>query len=85
MLTRGSIRKRALSYPESDDMGEHEIHRLIAELLRPLMDRFLVEKRRPAHVGADQFIYWEEGNPTRRLAPDVYVLPGVDRSIAIRS
>jgi len=41
--------------------------------------------RLPAHVGADQFIYWKEGTPTRRLAPDVYVLPGVDRSIAIRS
>jgi len=49
------------------------------------MDRFLVDKRRPAHVGANQFIYWEEGNPTRRLDPDVYVLPGVDRSIAIGS
>jgi len=87
MLTRGSSRKpaTALSYPESDNMGEHEIQRLIAELLRPLMDRFLVERRRPAHVGADQFIYWEEGNPTRRLAPDIYVLPGVSRSIAIRS
>ena len=70
-------------YPESDDMGEHEIQRLIAELLRPLIDRFLLERRRPAHVGADQFIYWKEGTPTRRLAPDVYVLPGVDRSIAI--
>ena len=84
MLTRGSIRKSTL-YPESDDMGEHEIQRLIAELLRPLMDRFLVERRRPAHVGADQFIYWKEGTPTRRLAPDVYVLPGVDRSIVIPS
>ena len=67
MLTRGSIRKSVL-YPESDDMGEHEIQRLIAELLRPLIDRFLVERRRPAHVGADQFIYWKEGTPTRRLA-----------------
>ncbi len=84
MLTRGSTRKSTL-YPESDDMGEHEIQRLIAELLRPLMDRFLVERRRPAHVGADQFIYWKEGTPTRRLAPDVYVLPGVDRSIVIPS
>ena len=84
MLTRGSVRKPTL-YPESDDMGEHEIQRLIAELLRPLIERFLIARGRAAHVGADQFIYWEEGNPTRRLAPDVYVLPGVDRGIAIRS
>lgn len=81
------MRKRpiAISYPETDDMGEHEIQRLIAEVLRPLIERFLLERGRPAHVGADQFIYWEEGTPTRRIAPDVYVLPGVDRGIAIRS
>jgi Uma2 family endonuclease len=72
-------------YPASDDMGEHEIQRLIAELLRPLLARFLAEQRRLAHVGADQFIYWEQGKPFSRLAPDVYVLPGVDPDIAIRS
>ena len=42
-----------LHYPETDHMGEHEIQRLIAELLRPLLDRYLVRQGRPAHVGAD--------------------------------
>ncbi len=83
--TRAATKRVVLRYPETDHMGEHEIQRLIAEVLRPLLERFLVERGKPAHVGADQFIYWEEGNPTRRLAPDVYVLPGVDRDIAIRS
>ncbi len=72
-------------YPETDHMGEHEIQRLIAELLRPLIERFLEHQKKPAHVGADQFIYWEEDNPACRLAPDVYVLPGVDRDVAIAS
>jgi hypothetical protein len=72
-------------YPASDDMGEHEIQRLIAELLRPMLARFLAEQQRVAHVGADQFIYWEEGKPGSRIAPDVYVLPGIDPDIAIRS
>ncbi|HQY63403.1 MAG TPA: Uma2 family endonuclease [Polyangiaceae bacterium] len=85
-----SAKKRARDdlYPASDDMGEHEIQRLIAELLRPLLARFLAEHARPgevAHVGADQFIYWQEGKPGSRLAPDVYVLPGIDPDIAIRS
>jgi hypothetical protein len=66
-------------------MGEHEIQRLIAELLRPLLERYLVQQGRPAHVGADQFIYWEENQPTCRLAPDVYVLPGVARDVVISS
>ncbi len=72
-------------YPASDDMGEHEIQRLIAELLRPMLARFLAEQQQLAHVGADQFIYWEKGKPGSRLAPDVYVLPGIDPNIAIRS
>ncbi len=82
-----ALRKNAQRdlYPGSDDMGEHEIQRLIAELFRPLLARFLAERGRLAHVGADQFIYWVEGKPGKRLAPDVYVLPGIDPSIAIRS
>ncbi len=32
------------------------------------------------HVGADQFLYFEEGVPTERTAPDIYVLPGVSQS-----
>ena len=72
-------------YPADDDMGEHELQRLISELLRPLLARFLASQGRVAHVGADQFIYWEEGNPAKRCAPDVYVLAGVDPDIAIPS
>lgn len=81
-------RKSAASgviYPETDHMGEHELQRLIAELLRPMLARFLAERGIVAHVGADQFVYWEEGNPAQRLAPDVYVLPNVDPNIALRS
>jgi len=33
-----------------------------------------------AHVGADQFLYFKDGDPTQRVAPDVYVLPGVPQS-----
>jgi hypothetical protein len=64
-------------------MGEHELQRLIMELLRPLLARFLAERGVVAHVGADQFIYWEEGNVKKRVAPDVYVLPGVSQDIII--
>lgn len=66
-------------------MGEHELQRLIAELLRPMLARFLAERGIVAHAGADQFIYWGEGDPFRRLAPDVYVLPNVDQDVVISS
>ncbi len=66
----------ACIYPESDHMGESMIQRLIAELLRPLLARFLAERGELAFVGADQFFYWKRGDATQRAAPDVYVIPG---------
>ncbi len=66
-------------------MGEHELQRLIAELLRPLLARLLTERGIVAHAGADQFVYWAEGEPTKRIAPDLYVLPGVRQDVVIRS
>src|SRR5262249_20903729 len=34
---------------------------------------------------ANQFIYWQQKNSAARIAPDVYVLPGVPQSRIIRS
>jgi Uma2 family endonuclease len=65
-------------YPVEDDMGESTLQRLITELLRPLLARFLAERGERAFVGADQFIYWQPHAPTKCVAPDVYVLPSVD-------
>lgn len=59
-------------------MGEDFLQRVIAEALRPLIARWLKARRVRAFTGADQFLYWAEGDPTRRVAPDVYVLPKVD-------
>jgi hypothetical protein len=55
-------------YPSEDNaVGEHEVQRYIAELLRPLLARWLSEQGRVAHVGADQLFYWVAGRP--RHAP----------------
>jgi hypothetical protein len=64
-------------YPVDQDVGESILHKLIIELLRPLVERWLVARGTPCFVGADQFIYWVQYAPTRSVAPDVYVLPGV--------
>ena len=66
-------------------MGENALHRLIAELLRPMLARFFDERGVIANVGANQFIYWAPGHPTKRIAPDVYVLPGIDPGLAVAS
>ena len=72
-------------YPVEDDVGEDMIQRWIAETLRPLLERWLQEQGKVAFVGADQFIYWIQHHPLRRLSPDVYVLPGVDPTTRVRS
>jgi hypothetical protein len=70
-------------YPVEDDLGEHELQTYMRELLRPLLARLFAERGIVAHVGSDQFIYWVQYTPTRSVAPDIYVLPGVSQDIAI--
>ena len=70
-------------YPIEDDVGEGSLQRFISELLRVLIERWLDLRRKPAFVGADQFFYWEQYNPSEGIAPDVYVLPGVPRSTRV--
>ena len=77
-MTSTARRVHTVHYPETDHMGEDFLQRLIAEELRPLIARWFKSRRVRAFTGADQFLYWVEGDPTRRVAPDVYVLPKVD-------
>ena len=69
-----------VEYPTTDDMGEHLLQRVIANLLRSLVRQWLAGSRRVATVGANQFVYWVEGDPRRCRAPDVYVVEGVSLS-----
>ncbi len=64
-------------YPEEERVGEEMLQRWIAELLRPLLERYLNGDggRAPTFVGADQFIYYRPREPKRRFAPDIYVIP----------
>ena len=64
-------------YPEEERVGESIVQRWIVELFRPLLERWFTERGVVAFVGADRFIYFQQYNPTKRISPDVYVLPGV--------
>ncbi len=72
-------------YPEEERVGESLLQRWIMELLRPLLQSWLNRRGKRALVGADQFIYWRQHDPLRRIAPDIYVLPGVDPRTHVRS
>jgi hypothetical protein len=65
-------------YPVEERVGEDMLQRWIMELLRPLLQSWLTRRGTTTFVGADQFIYWRQHDPHARVAPDIYVLPGVD-------
>jgi Uma2 family endonuclease len=68
-------------YPESDGepLAETEVHILaIVEFIATL--RFHFRSRRDVYVIGNMFLYYEEGNPKARKAPDLMVVKGVDTS-----
>jgi Putative restriction endonuclease len=64
-------------YPTEVKVGQDTLHMLILELLRPLVERWYAQLGKPTFVGADQFVYYKQFNPSKVVAPDLYVLPGV--------
>ncbi len=64
-------------YPTEVKVGQDTLHMLILELLRPLVERWFAELGKPTFVGADQFVYYKQFHPSKVVAPDLYVLPGV--------
>jgi len=64
-------------YPVEEDVGEDSLQTFILETLRPLIASLFAWRGKKAFVGSDQFIYWEQYNPRKVVAPDLYVLPGV--------
>ncbi|HEU4534298.1 MAG TPA: Uma2 family endonuclease [Polyangiaceae bacterium] len=72
-------------YPSDDHMGEGSLQRFISELVRLQLEAYLNGLGRLAFVGANQFVYWRQFDPSRKLAPDVFVLPGVRPGIKVDS
>jgi Uma2 family endonuclease len=88
MLASTMVAARKLDptiYPETDYMGEGELQQLIDELLRPLLARFLAERKTVGHVGSNTFIYYRQFDSSKRIAPDIYVLPGTPQERIGRS
>jgi len=50
-------------------VGEDILQRWIIELLRPLLQRWLDDRHVVAFVGADQFVYWKQHDPHKRVGP----------------
>jgi Uma2 family endonuclease len=69
-----------IEYPYSDGqpMGESEIHiKEILYLLEAFTERF--REQADAYVAGNMFFYFEEGNPRAVVAPDLFVVTGVEK------
>lgn len=72
--------EREVFYPESDGqpVAETEIHfDEITDLARALKERY--RNARDAYVGANMLFYYREGLPKHSVAPDVFVVFGIEK------
>ncbi|MFO0554330.1 MAG: Uma2 family endonuclease [Polyangiaceae bacterium] len=83
--THLQAREDVTVYPVEEKVGEDLLQRLIIEVLRPLVERWLTDRGVTGLTGADQFIYFKRGDVRKRVAPDVFVLPGVRPGRRVRS
>ena len=65
-------------YPSGDGqpMGETGFHVRAIHLLFAALEDFFRDHRSDVFIFMDQFWYWEEGNPSKCLAPDLLVVTG---------
>ena len=65
-------------YPSSDGepMAETGIHVMTILLLYQALEDFF-RKKPDVYFAANQYWYWEEGNPKSRRSPNVMVVPGI--------
>jgi len=77
-----SVHKQAfpaeIEYPESDGepMAETDIHRdLMIDLIEGLKHHFQADPM--VYVSGNMLLYYEEGNPRKSVAPDVFVAHGI--------
>lgn len=74
-----------IHYPDSDDkpMAETAAHfLLLLYLVARLRNHF---RGQQVYVIGNMFLYWKEGKPKKRRAPDIMVVKGVDPTISRRT
>ncbi len=77
-----TIDEREVFYPSEikDEMGETAIHFLLISELFHLLRTFFANRNDVA-VAANLMVYYDEGNPKKWLAPDVFVCFGVENKL----
>jgi Uma2 family endonuclease len=77
-----STRKRPIVYPCSDGqpMTDHDLNRALMEYVEQALAAHFAHDPL-VYVSANHFIFYEEGNPHARIAPDVYLVRGVPKRV----
>ncbi len=83
MATAPRRRKvRPIEYPTGDGqpMGETDIHREnMTDLIQTLNDYFADDPM--VYVSGWLLVFYEEGDPKKRVAPDIFVVRGVEKRL----
>jgi Uma2 family endonuclease len=74
------VRKKVVHYPETDGkpMAETDIHYEVVTNTRFALQWYFRD-REDVYVSGNLFVYYEEGNPKKCVAPDVFVVFGVPK------
>ena len=79
-MNHAAVAPRVIEYPSSDGqpMAETPVHRdAMIDAIRVLSRHFA--KRPDVYVSGNMLMYYEEGNPRKCVAPDVFVVVGANR------
>ncbi len=68
----------AVVYPESDGqpVAETDVHRQLMFALIGMLQAFFRDDPH-VYISGNLFVYYQEGDPRRVVAPDVFVVPGI--------
>src|SRR5215471_10579931 len=73
-----ALAHRRITYPTSDGkpMAETDKHRDLMMYAIEALKVFFAD-RPEIYVSGNNFLYWQEGDPKKRVSPDCYVVFGV--------
>ena len=79
-MSHTAVAPRVIEYPGSDGqpMAETPVHRDVMIDAIQILTRHFAE-RSDVYVSGNMLMYYEEGNPRKSVAPDVFVVVGASR------
>ena len=79
-MNHTAVAPRVIEYPSSDGqpMAETPVHRDVMIDAIQILTRHFAE-RSDVYVSGNMLMYYEEGNPRKSVAPDVFVVVGASR------